>query len=146
MSEWTLDSFYISFLWSHHPLFNLEICLRWVGKEDPWNEWKLLQGTLGICHPHPSPEGKPRHPLRVALEVFIHPGLFSPAYKVRITSATEENVFVKYTATLLVTYKTGKNYSFPWILGPGTVWTRRWIGHRGDDLTTGAEVSPSRSF
>ncbi|EDL08638.1 hemolytic complement, partial [Mus musculus] len=30
------------------------------------------------------------------------------AYKVRITSATEENVFVKYTATLLVTYKTGE--------------------------------------
>ncbi|XP_031225832.1 complement C5 [Mastomys coucha] len=30
------------------------------------------------------------------------------AYKVRITSATEENIFVKYTATLLDIYKTGE--------------------------------------
>lgn len=30
------------------------------------------------------------------------------AYKVRITSATEENIFVKYTATLLDIYRTGE--------------------------------------
>lgn len=32
-----------------------------------------------------------------------------PAYKVRITSITEENVFIKYTATLLDIYKAGEN-------------------------------------
>lgn len=34
---------------------------------------------------------------------------FLPAYKVSITSFTEENVFIKYTATLLDVYKAGEN-------------------------------------
>lgn len=32
-----------------------------------------------------------------------------PAYKVHITSITEENVFIKYTATLLDIYKAGED-------------------------------------
>ena len=34
---------------------------------------------------------------------------FLPAYKVEIVAVTEENAFVKYTATLLDIYKAGKN-------------------------------------
>lgn len=32
-----------------------------------------------------------------------------PVYKVRLTSITEENVFIKYTATLLDIYKAGEH-------------------------------------
>lgn len=35
--------------------------------------------------------------------------LFLPAYKVEIVAVTEENAFVKYTATLLDIYKAGKS-------------------------------------
>lgn len=34
---------------------------------------------------------------------------FLPAYKVEIIAVTEENAFVKYTATLLDVYKAGKD-------------------------------------